>query len=53
MLRLATGALPGTRNYDKQHYEDLRLLLPQVKPIDFFFPLKNKRYCVFLKISTY
>lgn len=31
MLRLATGAIPGTRDYDKQHCEDLHLLPPQVK----------------------
>jgi digalactosyldiacylglycerol synthase len=34
MLRLATGAIPGTRNYDKQHCEDLHLLPPQVKSIN-------------------
>ncbi|CAN4089635.1 unnamed protein product [Withania somnifera] len=30
-LRLCTGAIPGTRDYDKQHCEDLRLLPPQVE----------------------
>ncbi|XP_078172497.1 digalactosyldiacylglycerol synthase 1, chloroplastic-like isoform X2 [Carex rostrata] len=29
MLRLATGAIPGTRDYDKQHCEDLHLLPTQ------------------------
>lgn len=33
MLRLATGAIPGTRDYDKQHCEDLHLLPPKVEPI--------------------
>ena len=27
-LRLCTGAIPGTRNYDKQHCKDLQLLPP-------------------------
>ncbi|KAK4396594.1 Digalactosyldiacylglycerol synthase 1, chloroplastic [Sesamum angolense] len=30
-LRLCTGAIPGTRDYDKQHSKDLRLLPPQVR----------------------
>lgn len=30
-LRLATGAIPGTRDYDKQHSRDLHLLPPQVQ----------------------
>ncbi|KAL1331848.1 digalactosyldiacylglycerol synthase 1, chloroplastic-like [Arachis hypogaea] len=30
-LRLCTGALPGTRNYDKQQAQDLHLLPPQVQ----------------------
>ncbi|KAL6575083.1 Digalactosyldiacylglycerol synthase 1, chloroplastic [Orobanche minor] len=30
-LRLCTGAIPGTRDYDKQHSEDLHLLPPQVE----------------------
>lgn len=30
-LRLCTGAVPGTRDYDKQHCTDLRLLPPQVE----------------------
>ncbi|PON63137.1 Glycosyl transferase [Parasponia andersonii] len=30
-LRLCTGAIPGTRDYDKQHYKDLHLLPPQVE----------------------
>ncbi|KAJ9554767.1 hypothetical protein OSB04_009381 [Centaurea solstitialis] len=30
-LRLCTGAVPGTRNYDKQHCNDLNLLPPQVE----------------------
>ncbi|KAK4380621.1 hypothetical protein RND71_002483 [Anisodus tanguticus] len=30
-LRLCTGATPGTRDYDKQHCEDLHLLPPQVE----------------------
>ncbi|XVE96291.1 hypothetical protein REPUB_Repub02eG0208500 [Reevesia pubescens] len=30
-LRLCTGAIPGTRDYDKQHCKDLRLLPPQVE----------------------
>ncbi|KAF2289616.1 hypothetical protein GH714_037539 [Hevea brasiliensis] len=30
-LRLCTGAIPGTRNYDKQHCKDLHLLPPQVE----------------------
>uniref|UniRef100_A0A5B7BTI4 Digalactosyldiacylglycerol synthase 1, chloroplastic n=1 Tax=Davidia involucrata TaxID=16924 RepID=A0A5B7BTI4_DAVIN len=29
-LRLCTGAIPGTRDYDKQHCKDLHLLPPQV-----------------------
>ncbi|GAB4834052.1 Digalactosyldiacylglycerol synthase 1, chloroplastic [Ancistrocladus abbreviatus] len=31
ILRLATGAIPGTRDYDKQHCEDLHLLPPHVE----------------------
>lgn len=31
VLRLATGAIPGTRDYDKQHCQDLHLLPPQVQ----------------------
>ncbi|KAJ4979118.1 hypothetical protein NE237_009898 [Protea cynaroides] len=31
ILRLATGAIPGTRDYDKQHCKDLHLLPPQVE----------------------
>ncbi|KMT12605.1 hypothetical protein BVRB_5g098440 [Beta vulgaris subsp. vulgaris] len=31
LLRLATGAIPGSRNYDKQHSKDLNLLPPQVE----------------------
>jgi digalactosyldiacylglycerol synthase len=30
-LRLCTGAIPGTREYNKQHCEDLQLLPPQVE----------------------
>ncbi|GLT94805.1 hypothetical protein SLE2022_125260 [Rubroshorea leprosula] len=30
-LRLCTGAIPGTRDYDKQHCKDLRLSPPQVE----------------------
>ncbi|KAE8690569.1 Digalactosyldiacylglycerol synthase 1 [Hibiscus syriacus] len=30
-LRLCTGAIPGTRVYDKQHCKDLHLLPPQVE----------------------
>ncbi|GFY97967.1 UDP-Glycosyltransferase superfamily protein [Actinidia rufa] len=30
-LRLCTGAIPGTRDYDKQHSKDLHLLPPQVE----------------------
>ncbi|XP_047315424.1 digalactosyldiacylglycerol synthase 1, chloroplastic-like [Impatiens glandulifera] len=30
-LRLCTGAIPGTRDYDMQHSKDLRLLPPQVE----------------------
>ncbi|PIN18752.1 Digalactosyldiacylglycerol synthase [Handroanthus impetiginosus] len=30
LLRLCTGAIPGTRDYDKQHCKDLHLLPPQV-----------------------
>ncbi|KAM7262166.1 hypothetical protein ACFE04_021243 [Oxalis oulophora] len=31
LLRLCTGAIPGTRDYDKQHCKDLGLLPPQVE----------------------
>ncbi|CAM8962678.1 hypothetical protein QQ045_004772 [Rhodiola kirilowii] len=31
MLRLCTGAIPGTRDYSKQHSKDLNLLPPQVE----------------------
>ncbi|CAO2039131.1 unnamed protein product [Urochloa humidicola] len=31
VLRLATGAIPGTRDYDKQHCMDMGLLPPQVQ----------------------
>ncbi|CAO2147744.1 unnamed protein product [Urochloa humidicola] len=31
LLRLSTGAVPGTRDYSKQHSLDLRLLPPQVQ----------------------
>ncbi|KAJ6820899.1 digalactosyldiacylglycerol synthase 1, chloroplastic [Iris pallida] len=31
ILRLSTGAIPGTRDYDKQHSQDLHLLPPQVQ----------------------
>ncbi|XP_021855420.2 digalactosyldiacylglycerol synthase 1, chloroplastic isoform X2 [Spinacia oleracea] len=31
LFRLATGAIPGSRNYDKQHSKDLNLLPPQVE----------------------
>lgn len=31
VLRLLTGAIPGTRDYDKQHSKDLHLLPPQVQ----------------------
>ncbi|KAJ0973345.1 hypothetical protein J5N97_021304 [Dioscorea zingiberensis] len=31
ILRLATGAIPGTRDYNKQHCVDLHLLPPQVQ----------------------
>lgn len=31
ILRLCTGAIPGTRDYDKQHCRDLHLLPPQVE----------------------
>ncbi|RWR97058.1 digalactosyldiacylglycerol synthase 1, chloroplastic [Cinnamomum micranthum f. kanehirae] len=31
ILRLATGAIPGTRDYDQQHCKDLHLLPPQVQ----------------------
>ncbi|KAF6158992.1 hypothetical protein GIB67_042073 [Kingdonia uniflora] len=31
LLRLSTGAIPGTRDYNKQHCEDLHLLPPQVE----------------------
>ncbi|XP_027349448.1 digalactosyldiacylglycerol synthase 1, chloroplastic isoform X2 [Abrus precatorius] len=30
-LRLCTGAIPGTRDYDKQHCKDLHLLPPQIE----------------------
>lgn len=30
-LRICTGAIPGTRDYDKQHCKDLNLLPPQVE----------------------
>ena len=30
-LRLCTGAIPGTRNCDKQHCKDLQLLPPHVE----------------------
>lgn len=30
-LRLCTGAIPGTRDYNKQHCEDLQLSPPQVE----------------------
>ncbi|CAN4118773.1 unnamed protein product [Withania somnifera] len=30
-LRLCTGAIPRSRDYDKQHYNDLHLLPPQVE----------------------
>ncbi|KAL3825706.1 hypothetical protein ACJIZ3_021735 [Penstemon smallii] len=30
-LRLCTGAIPGTRDYDKQHCKDLHLMPPQVE----------------------
>lgn len=30
-LRLCTGAIPGTRDYDKEHCRDLHLLPPQVE----------------------
>lgn len=30
-LRLCTGAIPGSRDYDKQHCKDLRLLPPQAE----------------------
>lgn len=30
-LRLCTGAIPGTRDYNKQHCKDLNLLPPQVE----------------------
>lgn len=30
-LRLCTGAVPGTRDYNKQHREDLHLLPPHVE----------------------
>ncbi|XWS56070.1 hypothetical protein CRYUN_Cryun09bG0055200 [Craigia yunnanensis] len=30
-LRLCTGAIPGTRDYDKQHCKDLHLLPPRVE----------------------
>ncbi|XP_057519314.1 digalactosyldiacylglycerol synthase 1, chloroplastic-like [Amaranthus tricolor] len=31
LLRLATGAIPGSRNYSKEHSKDLNLLPPQVE----------------------
>ncbi|WOL11216.1 digalactosyldiacylglycerol synthase 1, chloroplastic [Canna indica] len=31
ILRLSTGAIPGTRDYNKQHCKDLHLLPPQVQ----------------------
>lgn len=31
LLRLCTGAIPRTRDYDKQHCNDLHLLPPQVE----------------------
>ncbi|XP_062112450.1 digalactosyldiacylglycerol synthase 1, chloroplastic [Humulus lupulus] len=31
LLRLCTGAIPGTRDYDKQHCKDLHLLPPHVE----------------------
>ncbi|KAF0934048.1 hypothetical protein E2562_022725 [Oryza meyeriana var. granulata] len=31
VLRLATGAIPGTRDYDKQHCVDMGLLSPQLQ----------------------
>lgn len=31
LLRLCTGAIPGTRDYDQQHCKDLKLLPPQVE----------------------
>uniref|UniRef100_A0ACD5ZBM7 Uncharacterized protein n=1 Tax=Avena sativa TaxID=4498 RepID=A0ACD5ZBM7_AVESA len=31
VLRLATGAIPGTRDYDEQHRADMGLLPPQVQ----------------------
>jgi digalactosyldiacylglycerol synthase len=31
VLRLATGAIPGTRDYDKQHCVDMGLLPPQIQ----------------------
>ncbi|XP_020572775.1 digalactosyldiacylglycerol synthase 1, chloroplastic [Phalaenopsis equestris] len=31
LLRISTGAIPGTRDYDKQHCVDLHLLPPQVQ----------------------
>ncbi|OVA07149.1 Glycosyl transferase [Macleaya cordata] len=31
ILRLSTGAIPGTRDYNKQHCEDLHLLPPHVE----------------------
>ena len=31
VLRLATGAIPGTRDYDKQHSADMGLLPPQIQ----------------------
>lgn len=34
ILRLSTGAIPGTRDYNKQHCKDMHLLPPHVdKPI--------------------
>lgn len=31
VLRLATGAIPGTRDYDEQHRADMGLLPPHVQ----------------------
>ncbi|KAM6571388.1 hypothetical protein CsatA_015468 [Cannabis sativa] len=31
LLRLCTGAIPGTRDYDKQHCKDMHLLPPHVE----------------------
>ncbi|KAL0374787.1 UNVERIFIED_CONTAM: Digalactosyldiacylglycerol synthase 1, chloroplastic [Sesamum radiatum] len=43
-LRLCTGAIPGTRDYDKQHSKDLRLLPPQID--------RRDRYAVLLGYSS-